>query len=397
MNNISIAKIHTAVFLAFMAMGIALFGGIQVVSAAQPEISTYPSSEITSTTAVFSGVVFDTGNQSTTAWFEYGTSPSSLNRTAGLSGVYQKPENRKVKVKNLEPDTTYYYRLVAENAEGTTRGQRYELKTLETDVVVSTNTSSQSNGNGIGSGFFSGNNTNNDSDNQSTTNNSGSNTNSNSNGNGSTTNSGGSNSSLNLNTNTTSNTVDFSEQDLVGESKYSRLSIENGVETVFSGETFTYRVVYHNKTNADVESAKLVIAIPEGFEILSFSKGLHEPESSVITVQLGTIEAKSTDEVTVLVRANSALENYVVATAELTVAVGDDQSLDTVRARDVDAYGAGSSLGLGANASGTGAFGNIILILFIVLVVAIIIVMSSRIIMKKRLAQKTEYKSEDLN
>jgi|GEM_PF-3493979 len=388
MNNISIAKIHTVISLACFAMVIALFGSVQTASAQVPEISTYPASEITSTTAVFSGVVFDTGNKSTTAWFEYGTSPSSLNRTVGLSGVYQKPENRTVKVRNLDPDTTYYYRLVAENSEGVTRGQRYELETLVNDV--SSTVSSQPSNN-----TDAGNNPINNSNNQSGTNNTSSGTN------GSTANSGGSNASSNTNTqnnNTESKTIDFSDQDIIGESKYSRLSIENGVETVFPGETFTYRVVYHNKTNTDVKSAKLVIVIPEGFEILSFSKGLHEPGSSTIVVQLGTIEAKSTDELTVLVRANSALENYVVATAELTVAVGSDQFLDTVRARDVDAYGSGASLGLGANASGTGIFGNIILILFLVIVVGAIIVISSRIIMKKRnLEKKTEYNVEDIN
>ncbi|MCF7831315.1 MAG: fibronectin type III domain-containing protein [Candidatus Pacebacteria bacterium] len=396
MNNISIAKIHTAVFLAFMAMVIALFGGIQVASAQVPEISTYPSSEITSTTAVFSGVVFNTGNKATTAWFEYGTSPSSLNLTAGLSGVYQRPENRTVKVRNLKPDTTYYYRLVAENSEGRTRGQRYELKTLETDIVVSTNTSSQSSGNNTGSGNTTSNNTTN---NQSTTNNSGLNSNSNTNTNGSSVNTNAGGLNLFSGNNADSGNTNFSDQDIVGESQYSRLSIENGIETVFPGETFTYRVVYHNKTNADVASGKLVISIPEGFEILAFSKGLHEPESSVIIVQLGTIEAKSTDEVTVLVRATSASQNYVVATAELTVAVGNDQLVDTVRARDVDAYGAGSGLKLGASASGTGAFGNIMLVFIIVIVVGAIILMSARIIMKKRriTTETTEYNVEDLN
>lgn len=388
MNNISIAKIHTVISLAFLAIIIGLFGGIQVASASLPDIATYPASEITSTTAVFSGVVFDTGNKSTTTWFEYGTSPLALNLTTGVSGVYQKPEGRKAKVHNLEPNTTYYYRMVAQNSQGIIRSPGYQLTTLATDVVVApaNNNPFQSAGTntGTGSGFFSRNNT------------ASANT-TNANTNGSTANSGESNTSAN--TTNESNRANFLDQDIVGESQYSRLSIENGVDTVFPGETFTYRVVYQNKVNTDVKSGKLVIVIPEGFEILSFSKGLHEPKSSVITVQLGTIKAKSTDEVTVLVRATSASQNYVVATAELTVAVGNDQIVDTVRARDVDAYGSGSALKLGASASGTGAFRNFALVFFIIIVVGAIILISARMIMKKRqlTTQKTEYSVEDLN
>jgi hypothetical protein len=382
MNNIVIQKIHSAIFLTLAVAMVALFGGAQTASAQVPSVSTFPASEITSTSMVFSGVISSTGYKSTTAWFEYGISPNGLDQTTGLSMVSQQPENRGLVVRNLTPNTTYYYRMVAENSIGITRGQMQTAKTLVTDPVPQ-NTQNTNTG-ATGFGLFSGNNTS-----------SAANT-------GTTTTSTHTSSSTGTSSNNT-NSSESIQQNIIGESKNMRLSIENGVDTVFPGETFTYRIVYTNKLNTDLHSGKLTIVIPEGFEILSFSKGLHEPKSSIIVVQLGTIEAKTTDEITVLVRATSGVirNTYVVATAEMTVAVGSGQTVDSVRARDVDTYGSGSSLGLGASAAGSGrSLPRTLFGWLLVAIVFVIIVVGARMMMKRKQLQsrsQVSYNPEDLN
>jgi lysophospholipase L1-like esterase len=93
-------------------------------AAQAPTVSTAAATEITTSGATLNGTVNPNG-LATDAYFEYGTdnalaSPNTSSTQAMGSGGTNQPIN--VKVSGLVPGTTYYFRVVATNAEGTSKG-----------------------------------------------------------------------------------------------------------------------------------------------------------------------------------------------------------------------------------------------------------------------------------
>ena len=87
-----------------------------------PVVSTMSASEVTDQSAVLNGKV-DSNNSKTYFWFEYGSDSSLGNAT--LSSI-QDPSTDTVSIAksidHLKPDTTYYFRLDAQNGYGTVNG-----------------------------------------------------------------------------------------------------------------------------------------------------------------------------------------------------------------------------------------------------------------------------------
>ncbi len=96
---------------------------------AEPAPSTGNATAITSTSATLNGTVNPEG-QSTTYYFEYGTTTSYGSQTAtagagaGMAGV-----KVSTSLVTLAPSTTYHYRLVATNGSGTALGSDVSFKT----------------------------------------------------------------------------------------------------------------------------------------------------------------------------------------------------------------------------------------------------------------------------
>jgi hypothetical protein len=96
-----------------------------------PRPSTVPATSITQTEATFSGTVYLEGN-STTIKFEYDTSLSYRYHTIsdltpkGIYGNWVIYRN----LTGLSPGTTYHFRLVATNGNGTTNGNDHTFTTL---------------------------------------------------------------------------------------------------------------------------------------------------------------------------------------------------------------------------------------------------------------------------
>lgn len=91
---------------------------------APPSVTTLATSSTTSTGATLNGSVIPNG-LSTNAWFEWGTDPSLSASTATTpqpvgAGIGSIPASRPLS--GLAENTTYYYRLAAQNAAGTARG-----------------------------------------------------------------------------------------------------------------------------------------------------------------------------------------------------------------------------------------------------------------------------------
>ena len=84
-----------------------------------PSAVARPASSVSPTSAKLHGAVTPNG-QSTTWWFEYGTSTGYGSHTSSHSaGSGRTATSVAATVKSLKPGTTYHYRLVARNASGT--------------------------------------------------------------------------------------------------------------------------------------------------------------------------------------------------------------------------------------------------------------------------------------
>ena len=98
--------------------------------AAAPTATTGPATVVGSTSATVGGSV-DPHGQATTWWVEYGTSTSYGSKTAAANaGAGPAAVSVSVNVAGLKAGTTYHYRVVANNAAGTSRGGDAVFTTL---------------------------------------------------------------------------------------------------------------------------------------------------------------------------------------------------------------------------------------------------------------------------
>jgi phosphodiesterase/alkaline phosphatase D-like protein len=92
------------------------------VPVASPTVTTNPASTIRDTTATLNGSVNPLG-QSTTAYFEYGTTTSYGTSSAVKSvGSGNNSSNVSIGVTGLKPGVTYHFRIVAKNGTGSSSG-----------------------------------------------------------------------------------------------------------------------------------------------------------------------------------------------------------------------------------------------------------------------------------
>jgi hypothetical protein len=109
--------------------GALLYAPATAAAAERPTVTTGAASNIEPTTVVLNGSVTPNG-AATTYFFQYGT--SSLFGSVTPAATVAPGSGRvqvSVPVGGLAPATTYHYRLVAQNAEGITRGKRRTFKT----------------------------------------------------------------------------------------------------------------------------------------------------------------------------------------------------------------------------------------------------------------------------
>ncbi len=88
-----------------------------------PEIITTQATNITPNTVIFRSRV-DSGDSAATLWFEYGTSAFDLRwkSTNILVPHHTTPRDYSAFITGLTPNTIYFYRAIARNAQGETRG-----------------------------------------------------------------------------------------------------------------------------------------------------------------------------------------------------------------------------------------------------------------------------------
>ena len=97
-------------------------GTVTVSGPAAPVVSTGSATAIGETEATLNGTV-NPSEQETSYFFEYGTTASYGQKTPEASaGSGASPAAKSATVTGLTPDTTYHFRLVADNATGTSHG-----------------------------------------------------------------------------------------------------------------------------------------------------------------------------------------------------------------------------------------------------------------------------------
>ncbi len=105
-----------------------------------PSINTTVATTVTSITAVLNAKVNPNGS-ATTAYFEWGTNNTlSSPTTTEAQSIGSGTSNQTItaNLTGLNPNTTYYYRAVAQNSSGTQRGTIVSFLTLPTTVTLST-------------------------------------------------------------------------------------------------------------------------------------------------------------------------------------------------------------------------------------------------------------------
>jgi hypothetical protein len=108
----------------FGLQGIGNDATFTTAAAAPPLVSTGGGSNVSQNSATISGTVDPQGLQ-TSYGFEIGTEPGDYGPATGLGsiGAGTTEEAVSLALQDLQPGTTYYYRLVATNVDGTSYGQ----------------------------------------------------------------------------------------------------------------------------------------------------------------------------------------------------------------------------------------------------------------------------------
>ena len=104
-------------------------------AASSPTATTTAAGSIGPTSAHLHGTVNPNG-QATTWYFEFGTSTNyGTKTTAQSAGAGTKPVDESSSLSGLAGGTTYHYRIVAQNASGTSFGSDQSLATVSAPAV----------------------------------------------------------------------------------------------------------------------------------------------------------------------------------------------------------------------------------------------------------------------
>lgn len=102
-----------------------------------PNATTGTATAITQTTATLTGTLTTNGLQ-TSYSFEIATEPGNYGTPTSIGSTEEVTEDVTATLTNLQPDTTYYYRLTATNNDGTTPGAPQAFTTLSLPYLLAT-------------------------------------------------------------------------------------------------------------------------------------------------------------------------------------------------------------------------------------------------------------------
>lgn len=140
MKKISLAILGLAALALVGFVGVRALRGERLLAlasaASAPQVQTLSATGVYSTSATLQGNANNSQGSMGRMWFEYGTSAGSLTEKTGqrfMWSLYSYPA--KMLVAGLSPNTTYYFRLVAENDGGRTNGPVMQFTTPASGVA----------------------------------------------------------------------------------------------------------------------------------------------------------------------------------------------------------------------------------------------------------------------
>jgi len=119
-------------------------------SPSSPTVSTLPATSVTSTSAQLNANV-NPNAETTSAWFEYGTTTGYGSMTTRVTGITNS-ENPSFTLSGLAPNTTWHYRVLASNSVATSYGSDTSFTTSNTVDYTTTLTASPTNAGTVSGG-----------------------------------------------------------------------------------------------------------------------------------------------------------------------------------------------------------------------------------------------------
>jgi hypothetical protein len=103
-----------------------------------PSVITVPATNITRTSAQLNGIATNAGNYQTNLYFEWGRTTSLGNQTQSQTAFATADVTFFEVLSGLSPNTTYFFRAVAQNSTGTYKGEIKSFTTLGTPIITPT-------------------------------------------------------------------------------------------------------------------------------------------------------------------------------------------------------------------------------------------------------------------
>ena len=290
--------------------------------------TTYDPISYSASQATLSGN-YNMGNSSGQTWFQWGPTTSLGNTTASIARATGAAGNTSQTIYGLSANTTYYYRVVAQNANGTIYG---DVKTFTTPRSTIFNTITRV---------------------------------------------------ITQPARTTTRTVTVPATTVVGGTgvKYLRLNIDNEQNDIARGESVSYEVQWENiSSDVTLNDLVLEVTLPEGLRITDSSRGNVDTAANAVYLNIDQLDPREDGRMTIDARVTGNVRDNAPAVARAIMAFKNPTLAgmqENAIAYDSDKFSASSAV-LGASAFGAGFLPGTLAGWLIIALIIILIILAAR-------------------